>query len=169
MGRHENVPGLTWEEHLARQGWRLDGDRAVRPTPRTLPAPTMPQAAPGVRLILPLPPTVNHLYTVANGRKILSSAGRDYRRAVASAVLQQTASRPPLTGSLAITVRMHAPADGHRRDLDNYLKSTLDALVRSGVLADDSLIDHIEKTRGRPAEPGYLAILIAPWEGDLHG
>lgn len=86
---------------------------------------------------LPFPPTVNHYYTVAHGRKILSKAGRDYRKAFEYACTENISGH--VVGEVAVEIWAWPP-DKRRRDLDNLLKACLDALTFSGVYEDDSQI-----------------------------
>lgn len=68
-----------------------------------------------------------------------------------------------MTGRLAVEL-FAAPPDRRRRDLDNILKSLLDALVHAGVIEDDEQIDYLSITREPPAPPGSVAIIIRPKE-----
>jgi len=91
---------------------------------------------------LPWPPSVNHYYRVVRGRPILAADGRAYRIAVADIV-----SGPPLfAGRLAVTITA-TPPDRRRRDLDNLLKATLDALEKADVYLNDSQIDDLRIVR----------------------
>jgi crossover junction endodeoxyribonuclease RusA len=65
----------------------------------------------------------------------------------------------PLTGALAVEVKLHPP-DRRRRDLDNLLKALLDALQHAGVYADDSLIDRLSVEKGEVAVGGKAVVVI---------
>ena len=58
-----------------------------------------------------------------------------------------------------MTVTLHPP-DRRRRDLDNAMKSLLDALEYGGVYADDSQVDHLEIRRGAPVSGGSCVVEI---------
>lgn len=113
-----------------------------------------------VSLIVPFPPTTNHLYTVAGGRKRLSQAGQDYQKRVGEIWWQQ---RPqgwrPLQGRLHLVLEFHAPTD-RDYDISNFVKCLEDALTKAGVYLDDSQIDHNEQRRKAPSQPGYVAVYI---------
>lgn len=93
-----------------------------------------------ISLTLPWPPSVNHYWRIFRNRMIVSAAGRDYRKAVGVAVLEQQPA--PLLGGARLEVSILAePPDRRRRDLDNVLKAILDGIVSAGVIDDDSLVD----------------------------
>lgn len=59
-------------------------------------------------------------------------------RAVLAAV-RSSGGPPRLSGELRAVLAAYAP-DLRRRDLDNLTKAPLDALVKAGVMADDSQV-----------------------------
>ena len=69
---------------------------------------------------------------------LISAQGRKYREAIIQQVwLEGKIKR--ITGDLKVTIEAFRP-DERRRDLDNLLKSTLDALAHAGLYEDDSQI-----------------------------
>ena len=98
-----------------------------------------------LELTLPWPPTVNSYYRNISGKTLISSKGREYRKAVADQVLTQHGALQ-LQSRLAVSIVAHVP-DKRRRDLDNLLKSVLDALTHAGVWLDDSQIDSLAIAR----------------------
>lgn len=98
-----------------------------------------------LRLVLPLPPSVNHHYSHARGRVMLTGAARAYRQEVWVATREQTTAqeRAALPERLAVTIR----ASGWRGDLDNMAKETLDALA-AAIGFDDARVDWLLVERG---------------------
>ena len=101
-------------------------------------------------LELPWPPSVNRYWrSVLIGRSVrvlISKNGRKYRTNVAASVLRQKQG-PPLSGRLSVWIELFPPT---RRafDLDNRLKSLLDAMQHAGVYLDDGQIDRLLVDRG---------------------
>jgi crossover junction endodeoxyribonuclease RusA len=91
-----------------------------------------------IELTLPWPPSTNTYWRMFQNRMIISAKGREYRKAVADQVLIQRGAKH-LAGKMKVTIGAYRP-DERKRDLDNLLKSTLDALSHAGVYEDDSLI-----------------------------
>jgi Holliday junction resolvase RusA-like endonuclease len=64
-----------------------------------------------------------------------------------------------LDGPLEIEINLHPP-DRRRRDVDNALKSLLDALQHGGAYADDSQIVRLEVTKREPVQGGLTFVRI---------
>lgn len=91
-----------------------------------------------VMLSLPYPPSVNHYYRNVRGRTLISAEGRKYRQAAWDECRQQ---RVHSFGRKAVRVLIDAwMPDNRRRDLDNVLKATCDAIQHARILEDDSQI-----------------------------
>jgi len=90
-------------------------------------------------LTIPFPPSVNRLWRQFRGRTILSKIGRDYRLAVAVALDDHGFHEIPSPIEVEVKLWAYVP-DGRRRDLDNMLKASLDALTACGIWEDDSQI-----------------------------
>lgn len=109
---------------------------------------------------LPWPPTVNHYYTVARNRKILSPGGRAYKKYAVECMMVQgvpklSAEEKPF--GLSIIAR---PPDKRHRDLDNLLKPILDSLVAYGAIPDDWMIDDLRIQRMYPVKDGAIEVQI---------
>lgn len=110
-----------------------------------------------ITAVLPLPPSTNNLFLSVGRRRVRT---REYREwaAVAAGLL---AGMSPVTAerfAVVITVvggRGLNPA----RDLDNFAKPTLDALVAAGVLRGDSIRDGLHDVR----------VNYAPGDGEQAG
>lgn len=119
-----------------------------------------------IELSLPWPPSVNAYWrhpsrgTLA-GRHLISAKGRQYRAEVK--VKTALIRVKPVAGRLGIFIAA-TPPDRRRRDLDNILKSLLDALVYAGVVEDDELFDDIRIVRKQPEHPGAVSLVISPVE-----
>ena len=130
-------------------------------------------------LRLPFPPTINHYYQPvrmgsAGVRVIVGKKGRAYRGEVLSTLLEQQGPRhiggresgrePIFDGRLHVTVELHPPTRA-KRDLDNYLKATLDALTAANVWADDELIDRLTVRRCEVVKGGFVVVRISAANG----
>ena len=124
-------------------------------------------------ITLPFPPSVNHYWRhVVMGKRVttlISAPGRKYSAAVQGEVLLQKAARR-INSHVAMTVLLHAP-DRRRRDVDNYAKSLLDSLVKSGVLEDDSVVRDLRLVWGEVLSGGKAVVMIReiaqPGQGGL--
>lgn len=114
------------------------------------------------RLVLPWPPSMNNLTAVVRGRKILSSRGRTYR-ANALAAIQEQGS--PKLGEARLRVELLLnPPTAARRDVANFEKACVDALVFANVMSDDSQIDDLRIVRGEVLRPdGQVIVLLEPY------
>ena len=98
----------------------------------------MAATEPSVKITgLPFPPSVNHYWRHVGNRTLISRTGRAYRQHVLHDV-QQLQLRA-ITGPIRLEAIVTRP-DRRRRDLDNLLKSLLDALDHANVYEDDSQI-----------------------------
>lgn len=113
-----------------------------------------------VVLVLPWPPTINNYYKVArSGVKYLHKNVREYRLKVDEDIQEQA---PGLCIDTPIFMEVYLyPPDSRKRDLDNYMKGLLDALVNTNLLADDSLIDQLFVYRGEVVSDGKVIIEIS--------
>lgn len=110
------------------------------------------------RINLDWPPTVNHYYTVARGRKILSQRGRDYKKAQGWQMIAQTIAKH-MSGKFKVHITANPP-DRRRRDLDNLLKPILDCLTEYGAITDDSDIDELLIRRAEKLPGGCIEVVI---------
>lgn len=111
-------------------------------------------------LTLPYPPTVNTYWRHPSrgqlaGRHLISDKGRRYRETVHALLPRIEALR----GRLHVEIWL-SPPDKRRRDLDNTLKSLLDAIGYAGIWQDDSQIDRLIVDRQEPVKGGSVQVMI---------
>lgn len=117
-----------------------------------------------ITLVLPWPPSANHHWRFTGAKVLISAAGRRYRKNVEAAVVEQLGIyHEPFAGRLRVVIGA-SPPDRRQRDLDNLLKSTLDALQHASVYDSDSQIDQLAINRSKVIEGGQLGVLIQPLE-----
>lgn len=109
---------------------------------------------------LPYPPSMNHYWRSVQGRMLISKKGRSFRVNVVAAVIEQHGFQAlSIPGRLLVSITVSCP-DRRRRDLDNLLKPTLDALQHAGVYEDDSQIDYLSISRCVPQPRGAAIVTI---------
>jgi crossover junction endodeoxyribonuclease RusA len=105
---------------------------------------------------------MNHYWRHFRGRTVISREGRTFRANVCALLGGDGPRRPPAGGRIALAMDAFPP-DRRRRDLDNLLKSTLDALQHGGVYEDDSQVDLLVVRRCEPDRPdGHVFIRTEP-------
>jgi crossover junction endodeoxyribonuclease RusA len=111
---------------------------------------------------LPWPPSVNHYWRNISkgplaGRVLISEEGRTYRKTCHDVILMQRVL--PVIGRVEVNLIARIP-DKRKRDLDNLLKSALDAITHAGIIEDDSVIDKLTIERGEFVRGGELVVSI---------
>ena len=86
-------------------------------------------------LVLPYPPTVNHMYRRARGHLALTPEAIAFRQAVR--MIAHVQAIKPISGPVAVFVDVYRPRK--RGDLDNLLKAVLDALNGVAYVDDDQV------------------------------
>jgi len=116
-------------------------------------------------ITLPWPPSTNRYWRNVGGRVLISAHGRQYRqdvaRIAAAGRTRGLVPRLPLADRLAVAI-VAAPPDRRRRDLDNLLKSLLDAITHAGIWLDDNQVDDLRVVRAAPGQGGRVEITISP-------
>ena len=119
-------------------------------------------------LDLPWPPSVNSYYrSVPIGRQcrvLISKTGREYRKRVEAACVGVR----PIEGRIDMRITARPPCR-RKRDLDNILKSLLDAMEHAGVYENDNQIDRLLIERAEPTSGGMVQVSVEeiPVEGLL--
>jgi crossover junction endodeoxyribonuclease RusA len=136
---------------------RMFGRDQPKPQPeqKTLPGTT------AVSFIIPLPPSVNALYGVgSDGQKFLLPDQKTFRNDVIGILHISKRGREPLSGRLELWMRLHF-ANKRRSDIDNRIKSALDAMSHAGAFMDDSQIDKLIVERVvDPDAPEFCSVVI---------
>lgn len=111
--------------------------------------------------ILPLSPTVNHYYKVrvVRGKAFLYIDPKVKRYREEVRLLTRLGKKYDEPVELRVVVYF---ADKRRQDLDNRIKGLQDALVKAGVLSDDSLIDKLIVEKGNIIKGGQMVVSIRP-------
>jgi len=114
-----------------------------------------PSPAGELRLVLPLPPSINHQYATVQGRRVLSRSGREFKAFVAAQVESWLDAHPQVDTALfqrqylALTITFYF-ASVLRRDLDGGLKIAQDALCEALGVNDNLVIEiHLSKRLDR--------------------
>lgn len=115
-----------------------------------------------IEITLPWPPSVNRYWRHPTkgklaGRHLISDEGRCYRAEVGW--LLRAAKIEKIDGRIWAYI-LASPPDRRRRDLDNILKSLLDALGHGGAYEDDSQIDMLYVCRETPKEKGEVFVSL---------
>ena len=84
---------------------------------------------------LPWPPSVNHYWKARGSRRFISPAAKAW---LDEAILLLRAARVRFDRPVRVRMLL-SPPDRRRRDGDNLEKAVMDALVKAGVIRDDSL------------------------------
>lgn len=116
-----------------------------------------------VSLTLPWPPTVNTYWkpVIKAGHAVLclSKQGEDFRRASIVAARSQGVSARRVDGAVSVTI-MAYPPNRRKRDVDNILKATLDAITHIGIWDDDSQVETLHVRRMLPEGEARVEIDI---------
>ncbi len=110
-----------------------------------------------LELELPYPPSINHYWRRVGPRTLISREGRRFRKEV-MAILAAMGVKP-LPGPLTVWIKVYPP-DRRRRDLDNIIKSLLDALEHGAAYHDDSQIDCLLVQRQHVVPEGKVRVIL---------
>jgi len=108
-------------------------------------------------LNLPLPPPLSSYYGVRGKSKYISAKGKAFIEKVTEVVTEL--NYPTFENKVSIFICIY-PADKRISDLDNRLKSCLDALTHAGAWLDDSQVDELCIIRKEPVKGGKCVVII---------
>ena len=100
------------------------------------------------------PPSVNHYWVASGKRRYLSDKANSFH-----ALVRVLVPAIQSTTRLKLEVTFHFP-DGQKRDIDNYLKATIDSLVKCGLCEDDEQFDELIVKRGSIVKGGLIKIKV---------
>ncbi len=115
-----------------------------------------------VDLILPWPPSGNHMWrhTAGNKHYLTEQARRYY--AIVRQVVMTEGKVVNLNMDLEVTCTLRAP-DKRRRDMDNAWKVIADGITKAGVWQDDSQIKRLTLQWGElDRDRGLVIVSIVP-------
>ncbi|MDI5890623.1 RusA family crossover junction endodeoxyribonuclease [Halomonas rhizosphaerae] len=122
-----------------------------------------------MEVMMPWPPSTNSIWRNVGKRTLLSKEARVYRNRARGELLAQGACNTKLAGRVAVEVMLY-PHNARAFDIDNKLKSLLDALTYSRVWLDDGQVDEILVRRAEEHRDGGQAVVtIKTIGGDAHG
>lgn len=102
-----------------------------------------------------IPPSVNHYWMASGKKRYLSNQARQFHEVVRLIVpAHRTTSR------LKLDVTFHFP-NKQCRDIDNYLKATIDSLVKCGLCVDDEQFDQLIVHRGNVIKGGLIRLCVS--------
>jgi crossover junction endodeoxyribonuclease RusA len=113
-----------------------------------------------LNLIVPFPPSVNSYWGFKGSRRFLTARAKSFKTLV-NAEFLRSGHEGFANERLQITIALYPP-DKRIRDIDNVVKSTLDALCQSGVFNDDGQIDVLHVTRENVIKWGAAKIILEP-------
>lgn len=109
---------------------------------------------------LPWPPSVNCYIRRGNNRSYMTKRGKTFRDEVKGICFYHPYT---LIGRVKVLVELTLP-DRRKRDIDNHIKATLDALQHAGVFGDDEQIDELIVRRMHVEPPGCCDVTVSEIE-----
>ena len=110
-----------------------------------------------ISLTLPFPPSVNHYWGQSGKRRFIGKKGVQFREDVMEAMY--ISGVDALEGRLCVHVNLYPP-DKRKRDIDNSMKSLLDACEHAKCYENDSQIDELHIIRKEVVKGGLCNIVI---------
>ena len=95
-------------------------------------------------IVAPFPPSVNTVYSVFRGRKILSVKGRAYKKTIDELL---GSDREPITGNVEASYTFYR-GDNRKYDISNYVKTIEDCLTIANYWEDDNQLVKITILKG---------------------
>lgn len=102
-----------------------------------------------------IPPSVNHYWVASGKKRFLSDKARQFHD-----VVRLIVPAHKTTARLKLDVTFHFP-NRQCRDIDNYLKATIDSLVKCGLCVDDEQFDQLVVNRGNVINGGLIRLCVS--------
>ncbi len=112
-----------------------------------------------IQFVIPWPPSVNHYWgRRRNGALYILPRGLQFRRDVANII---GSNNPVFRGETRLAIIMLlTPPDKRKRDIDNILKATFDAIEHTGVIDNDANFKTLVLDSLAPNKPGQIKVFI---------
>lgn len=111
-----------------------------------------------LKIILPYPPSVNTYWGFRGSHRYLTDKAKLFKQEVLTA-FKDSKSIGLGSKRLSVTISLFPP-DKRVRDIDNVIKSLLDALCQAGAFVDDSQIDRLYVFRDSITKGGKCEVII---------
>ena len=112
------------------------------------------------------PPSANTIWRNLKGQTVLSKQARQfYRNAPWMIKLQAKAKVYEIGQALEVSLVLRPP-DKRPYDIDNRAKAVLDALTKSGVIADDRQVRKLTLEKADPIQGGQVLVEIAEYASE---
>lgn len=108
-------------------------------------------------LPLPWPPSANNYWRKWNNRMVISPQARAYHQKVS--YIAKEYGRMTADARLAVSMFAYPP-DKRKRDIDNLVKITLDALEKGKVFENDSQVDFLSVQRKEVVKDGEMWVCV---------
>jgi crossover junction endodeoxyribonuclease RusA len=111
-----------------------------------------------VLIELPYPPSANTMWRRGRFSTYLSDVGRKFKEDVADYLVTE---QVPKFGDAALKISMILrPRDKRKADIDNRIKSVLDALEGAGLFNNDYQVEDLHIVRGEPIKGGKMIVIV---------
>ena len=110
--------------------------------------------------IFPYPPSVNGYWGFHGSHRYLTPKAKAFK---AEVVLASIGHQKYGANKLSVSITLNPP-DKRVRDIDNSIKSLLDAMCQAGLFDDDSQVDKLLVERGAIVKGGLCKVNILIYE-----
>lgn len=94
-----------------------------------------------MKVTLPKPPSINHIYGYTSrggfARSYITKKGKEWFDTVAPILTKAYKRKSPIDTEVEVWIVLHT---AYRQDVDNIAKPILDSLQKNGILENDALV-----------------------------